>query len=277
MARKCAPTAILLAPERAAWEAHWTMAKRAAADPSSPLSAILYTRVSTPQQGRVGISLDAQLAACRAFAESRGWSVLSSHSDDGLSGKLPPERRPGLGGVIADSRRHPGAAIVVYSLSRLGRSQRLIWELLDERGPYRLLVSSVTEPFDTTTPMGRAFLGMLATFAQLESDLASERTVAALAHAKAQGRKLGGPTMLESCVPDPGRRPAYPGHVPQVLAPDPAKVAIAEMAFELRASGLSIRNVAARLNAAGAPSATGRKWHPTSVARLLRCELPSAP
>ncbi len=59
------------------------------------------------------------------------------------------------------------------------------------------MVSSATEAFDTSTPMGRAMLGMIATFAQVEADMVSERTKDALVELKAQGKKLGAPSMVD--------------------------------------------------------------------------------
>ncbi len=229
--------------------------------PSELKKAVVYCRVSTGGQARDGVSLDAQEAACRAHAARLGLEVVGVHRDEGLSGKLDQERRPGLAAVIREVKAEPEAAVVVYSLSRLGRSQRMIWTLLDDRGPYRLRVTSVSEPFDTTTPMGRAFLGMLATFAQLESDLASERTADALSYVKSQGlKKLGAPTMLESVVD--GRR---------IL--DPRKVALVQRVQRMRAEGLALREIADKLNAEKVPSVTGKKWHLRTVATAVNTEI----
>ena len=124
-------------------------------------------------------------------------AVLAVHRDEGISGRDGVEERPGLQATIASVKAAPGAVVVVYSVSRLARRQRLRWNLLDAQGDYALPVLSATEPFDTSTPMGRAMLGMIATWNTLEADMVSERTRDALAEVKAQGRKLGAPSMLD--------------------------------------------------------------------------------
>lgn len=220
-------------------------------------AAVLYLRVSTDRQAESGLGIEAQEAACRAFCARQGWDVASVHVDAGLSGTLPIGERPGLAAAAAAVRALPGAAFVVYSLSRLARSQRQTWELLDDRGPYALPVVSATEPFDASTAMGKAFLGMLATFSALESDLASERTMAALGAARTRGVKLGAPSMAT------------------LAAASPEAAAILRRVHALRSSeGLSQRAIAEHLNDSGVPSLGGGRWHLRSVQIALATKVP---
>lgn len=212
-------------------------------------SAVVYLRVSTARQAAEGIGLDAQEAKCRAHAERMGWPVVAVFRDEGASGRDGVEDRPGLQSAIDAVKATPGAVVVVYSVSRLARRQRLLWNLLDDREGYGLPVSSATESFDTATPTGRAMLGMIATFAQLEADMVSERTRDALAEVKAQGRKLGAPSMVAL------------GAVESV-----------KLAQELYASGgFSHRTLADELNRRGVPTAkgAGAKWWPKTVRAAL--------
>ncbi|HVW26239.1 MAG TPA: recombinase family protein [Polyangiaceae bacterium] len=221
------------------------MPRPAPAKPRAPAKqAVIYVRVSTDRQAQEGVSLDAQEAACRAHAARLGLEVVAVESDPGFSGRLGHNARPGLARVLAAVRANPETAVVVYSLSRLGRSQRAVAELLAEDGPYRLRLVSVTEPIDMTTAMGRAIAGVITAFAQLESDLASERTTAALAYARTKGVRLGAPP----CPPELVAR------VRETAAAMP---------------GASARAVAEHLNAAGVPSARGRAWHAKTVTRAL--------
>ena len=159
----------------------------------TPTKAILYTRVSTGKQALSGLGLEAQLAKCKAEAERRGYEIIDIQTDPAITGKDEVSDRPGLQRVIAQAAHEPSVAVIVYSLSRLARRQSLTWKLIDERGEYGLQVVSATEPFDVTTTMGRCMVGMIAIFCQLEADLCSERTSAALAARKARGHKLGPP------------------------------------------------------------------------------------
>lgn len=173
---------------------------------------------------------------------------------DAHTGKDGIDKRPGLRAALDDMKANPGAVLVAYSLSRLGRSQRLIWNLLDPTGDHGINFVSASEPFDTSTPMGRAMLGMLGVWSQLEADLVSERTVAALDAARERGTKLGAPSMLESTDED-GKRFV-----------DPAKVALVRQVQALYASEVySHKTLAAHLNASGIASVNGKLWHPRTV------------
>lgn len=224
--------------------------------PSPPRAAVVYVRVSTARQAAEGVSLDAQEAACRAHAARLGLDVIAVHRDEGLSGRLAHDARPGLAAVLECTRAAPETAVLVYSLSRLGRSQRMVAELLDERGPYRLRLVSVTEPLDMTSAMGRAIAGVISAFAQLESDLASERTTAALAFARTKGVR--------------------PGPAPLAERPGGAELVARVRAVAVATPG-GAKAVAAALNAAGVASAQGRRWHATSVRRVLAARPAEAP
>jgi site-specific DNA recombinase len=225
--------------------------------------AVLLLRVSTQRQKDSGIGIELQEATCRDYCARMGIPVLSVHTDAGVSGKDALSKRPGLQAAIAAVQGAPGSVMVAYSLSRLGRSQKLIWTLLDDRGEYALPFVSATEPFDTSTPMGRAMLGMLAVWAQLEADLASERSIDALAAVAERGTKLGAPNMVETTDEETGER-----------VKDPAKVALVGQVKRLYATGeYSHRSLAEHLNATGVPSVTGARWHARTVRVAIGVEL----
>ena len=221
--------------------------------PAAPATvAHLYVRVSTLRQAQDGVGLDAQEARGRAHAERLGLPVTAVFRDEGASGKDGVEDRPGLAAMLAEQERirEAGGEVVtvVYSVSRLARRQRLLWNLLDDRDGYGVVVSSATEPFDTSTPMGRAMLGMLATFAALEADMVSERTRDALAELKAQGRKLGAPSMERL-----------------------GAGAAIETSRELYGTGAySHASLAEELNRRGIPSAKGGRWWAKTVRTALQ-------
>jgi DNA invertase Pin-like site-specific DNA recombinase len=181
-----------------------------------------------------------------------GWPVIGVHRDAGVSGRDGVDDRPGLQATIGAVKSNPGAVVVVYSVSRLARRQRLLWNLLDDHEGYGLPVSSATEAFDTATPTGRAMLGMIATFAQLEADMVSERTRDALAEVKAQGKKLGARNMIELGAENAVR-----------------------LAQELYKSGkFTHRSLATELNRREVPTAKGGMWWPKTVRAALNATLP---
>ncbi len=224
--------------------------RRRAALLTKPLAAIVYLRVSTGKQQASGVGIEAQLAKCQEHCARLGIPITAVHKDEAVSGKDGVDKRPGLQAVIAAVEDTPGAVVVVYSLSRLGRSQRLIWNLLDDRGDYALPLSSATEPFETTTPMGRAMLGMLGVWAQLESDLVSERTIDAMAALAARGVRVGMP---------------------------PMGTKVADTVREIKAlyatGQYTLKTLTEHLNDRGVPSARGGRWWPKTVYTALKTNL----
>ena len=149
-------------------------------------SAVIYCRVSTGRQAREGVSLDAQLESCTALCQRKNWQIVGHFEDSGVSAWKNKKRN----GLTKASKAvcESNGVLVVYSLTRLGRSVPAIYRLCDSLKECGADVTSVSEAVDTTTAMGRAFFGMIAVHAQLESDLISERVTAANAHTV---RKLG--------------------------------------------------------------------------------------
>jgi site-specific DNA recombinase len=157
---------------------------------ASIINAIGYVRVSTEEQAREGISIEAQEERIRALATAKGWSLVKIIRDAGYSGKNL--NRPGAESLIAICRRAEVDVVIVFKVDRLTRKQKDLWYLLEDVF-YKNQVGfvSVTEAFDSTTAAGTAFLGMIGVFAQLERDLVSERTREALNHKKTKGEWVG--------------------------------------------------------------------------------------
>lgn len=152
--------------------------------------AIGYTRVSTDEQAREGVSLEAQAERIKALARAKGWEFEGIVEDRGYSGK--DLNRPGIRQLIEKCKKREIDIIVVFKVDRLTRKQKDLWQLLEDVfNPNEVGFISVTEPFDTTTATGKAFLGMLGVFAQLERDLISERTIEALSYKKGKGEWIG--------------------------------------------------------------------------------------
>lgn len=151
----------------------------------------LYIRVSTEDQADEGFSLDAQKERLIAFCTSQGWSDYEVFSDGGYSGTTM--ERPALQKLIRAAKRKTIDAVIVYKLDRLSRKQRDVLYLLEDVfDSNEVVFKSATEPFDTSTPLGRAMLGILAVFAQLERDTIVERTRTGLKQRVSQGLWGGG-------------------------------------------------------------------------------------
>lgn len=149
--------------------------------------AALYIRVSTLDQAREGYSLAAQQAALEAWAATHSYAT-QLYADEGISGK-DIGHRPAMCQMLAAVEAGKIAVVAVWALSRLTRSVADLyatWELLEAHG---VGLISHTEGFDTSTPTGRAMMGLLGVFAQMEREITAERVRAAMAERAAQGKR----------------------------------------------------------------------------------------
>lgn len=134
----------------------------------------LYPRVSTQEQAKEGYSIGEQIERLNKYCEAMGWTVYKTYTDPGYSGG--DTNRPGLQEMIKDVKAGKVDKVVVYKLDRLSRSQLDTLYLIEKV----FLANntdfvSMSENFDTSTPFGRAMIGILAVFAQLEREQIKER------------------------------------------------------------------------------------------------------
>lgn len=220
--------------------------------------AIGYIRVSTEGQAQEGVSLEAQKAKIAAWCTLNGFSLEAVHVDAGISGGKMGNR-PGLA-LALEAACNTGAALVVYSLSRLARSTKdaiSISEQLDKAGADLV---SLSEKIDTTTAAGKMIFRMLAVLAEFERDQVSERTTAALAHKKTLGHRVGN-------IPF-GYRVAADGFT---LEENTEEQRIREMVRGLRAQGHSLRSIQAELEARRITNRGGNTtWRLNTLSRIAK-------
>lgn len=134
----------------------------------------IYVRVSTTNQAEEGYSIDEQKDKLKSYCEIKDWNVYKVYTDGGFSGSNT--ERPALEKLIKDAKNKKFDTVLVYKLDRLSRSQKdtlyLIEEIFIKNGIEFL---SLQENFDTSTPFGKAMIGLLAVFAQLEREQIKER------------------------------------------------------------------------------------------------------
>lgn len=132
-----------------------------------------YARVSTENQLE-NYSIEEQTERLKAYCAAKGWSLRKLYVDGGFSGGNT--NRPALQQMLAAIRQGGVDAVVVYKLDRLSRSQKDTLTLIeDELLAHGTDFVSINENFDTSTPFGRAMIGILSVFAQLEKDQITER------------------------------------------------------------------------------------------------------
>ena len=133
----------------------------------------LYVRVSTLEQANEGYSIKEQESRLRAYAESKDYQIIKVYTDAGQTGANL--NRPAMQEMIKNITSVD--LVLVYKLDRLSRSQKdtlyLIEDVFLKNG---VDFASLNESFDTSTPFGRAMIGILSVFAQLEREQIKERT-----------------------------------------------------------------------------------------------------
>jgi DNA invertase Pin-like site-specific DNA recombinase len=226
--------------------------------------AVGYTRVSTQDQAREGVSLADQRQKIEAWAQSKGVALRAVHEDAGVSGKST-EGRPGLAQALDEVSRVQGV-LVVSSMSRVSRSTRDMLTIAQNLEDAGADLVSLTESIDTTGAAGRMVFRMLAVLGEFERDLVSERTKSALAYKKSKGEAISrAPRGLK--IADNGQ-----------LEVDPASdgLVLAQRARELRAQGLTYQAIADQLTTEGfkpAPNPSthreGTRFYPSSARWLV--------
>lgn len=148
----------------------------------------IYIRVSTLDQAREGYSLDAQEKTLRKWCEDRRYEIFDLYADKGISGK-DIEHRPDMNRLLKDAREGKFNIVLFWALSRFTRSVSDLYSTMEKFQKWNVDMVSYTEAFDTSTPMGRAMIGIVGVFAQLERELTSERVSAAMAERASQGKR----------------------------------------------------------------------------------------
>ena len=146
--------------------------------------AAIYVRVSTADQ-----HVESQLYDLRKLAEERGLEVVQEYADRGVSGTKA--RRPGLDAFMADARQKKFSVMLVSAFDRVARSTKHFLHVIDELDSLGIEFISRRENIDTSGPMGRLFLTLISSIAELESDLIRERVRAGMRRAKLEGRQIG--------------------------------------------------------------------------------------
>jgi DNA invertase Pin-like site-specific DNA recombinase len=146
--------------------------------------AAIYARVSTPDQ-----HVETQLYDLRKLAAQRGFGVSREYCDRGVSGSKA--KRPGLDAMMADARRGEFSVLLVAAFDRVARSTKNFLEIVDELHELGIEFISAREAIDTSGPMGRMFITLIGSIAELEKSLIVERIKAGMRRARMEGQRLG--------------------------------------------------------------------------------------
>ncbi|MCF6114610.1 recombinase family protein [Mesorhizobium muleiense] len=215
--------------------------------------AVAYIRVSTAQQGKSGLGLEAQRFAIAKFAEAEGLELIAEFQEvETGKGADALNKRPQLAAALSDAKRND-CAVVVAKLDRLSRDVAFISALMAKRTPFIVAeLGADVSPF---------MLHIYAAVAEQERAMISQRTKDALAAVKARGVKLGNPQIRKAQEAAAERRTAIADGFASNVLP---------IIREIQATGASMRKTAAALNARGIPTARGGTWAATQISDILK-------
>lgn len=153
------------------------------------MTAAIYIRVSTLDQAQDGYSLTAQEETLRKWCKDHHYSIYDIYADRGISGK-DIDHRPDMIRLMSDAAKKKFDIVVCWALSRFTRSVSDLYGTMAKFARWGVSLASYTEAFDTSSPMGRAMLGIIGVFAQLERELTAERVKAAMDVRASQGKRM---------------------------------------------------------------------------------------
>lgn len=202
-----------------------------------------YVRVSTTEQAHSGLGLADQRRAIEEQCAQRGWVLVEVFADEGETGKST-RNRPGLAAALAAVESGTVEGLVVAKWDRLARRLADFVAIMGSARAAGWNLVALDRDIDLSTSSGRLNANIMASVAEWEGDIISERTRAALAVLRSRGVTLGRPRVLPDAV-------------------------VARIATE-RAAGRSLRAIADDLTTEGVPTAQGGvRWYPSTVAAVL--------
>lgn len=197
----------------------------------------LYIRVSTDEQAREGYSIESQKDSVVNFVKSQSWEIYDFYIDDGYSAK--DLKRPAMQRLIEDTKERKFDVVVFYKLDRLVRSVGDLDKLLKLFDKHDIAIRSVTEPFDTTTAMGRFLITLVAAIAQWERETISERVIINMTKKATLGERNGGKAPFGYNLKD-GK-----------LVTNEKEARLVKEMFKMYINGKGIRSIALYLNQFG--------------------------
>jgi len=240
-----------------------------------PKRAAIYIRCSSDEAKKEGYSPETQREKVQQNINENGWQIDNNHiySDIGFSGST--DNRPGLQQLLQDARNKEFDVIVVYRMDRFFRNLRLLLNTVGELRDLGIEFKSVTEPFDTSTPTGRAMFANVGVFAEWMREIGLESRDEGMIKAMKAGKWLGG-------TPPYGYK--FNKNT-QKLEIDKEEVPVIKMIYKWQVDDkLSEYKIQKKINSMGIPTKfdrlgrrkkTGSKnwWNRRAIGRILRNEI----
>ncbi|WP_255249831.1 recombinase family protein [Bacillus sp. FJAT-45066] len=218
-------------------------------------SIAIYCRVSTEEQATEGYSISAQLQTLRQYAHLYGWSIAEEYVDEGISGK-DIKGRPAMQRMISDVEKDKFQAVLVWKISRLSRNMLDTLVLLDKFEEYDVKFISYSENFDTSSPIGKLVVQLMASIAEMERNTLSENVKLGMTQRAKEGSWNGGLVFGYDSIE-------------KELVVNSKESEIVQIIFTLYAEGNGLKAIANHLNKAGYRTKHGRHFSINGIATIL--------
>ena len=246
----------------------------------------IYCRVSSDDQKERG-TITSQITALRQLAPNLGLEIIDEYLDDGVSGTLALDKRPEGHRMMEDAEAGRFSVVLFYKVDRLARSLRYLLDTVDYFDSIKVSLRCATEPFETETLVGRMFVQLMGSFAEMERGMILERTTRGRDRVAAEGRWTGGPIPYGYRLDGDGK--LIPNWTPREGYPF-SEAEIAQRIFQWigNEQGSAI-SAAKRLNGEGIPmwrkyqpkgkadpdyrSTATAAWRSTTIARIIRAPI----
>ena len=172
------------------------------------MRAAFYLRISTTD----GQTTENQRLVLSKVAGHRGWEIVQTYEDAGISGAKSRDKRPAFDQMLKDALRRRFDVLMVWSIDRLGRSVLHVSNAMAELDAAGVALYSDQQAIDSTSPFGKAMIQMACVFGELEREMIRARVVAGLNRVREHGlKKLGRPPVGKK-VEDAIRQQLGAGH-----------------------------------------------------------------
>jgi site-specific DNA recombinase len=218
-------------------------------------SIAIYCRVSTEEQASEGYSIAAQLQTLRQYTSLYGWNIAEEYVDEGISGK-DIKGRPAMQRLIADVDKDKFQAVLVWKISRLSRNMLDTLVLLDKFEEYDVKFISYSENFDTSSPIGKLVVQLMASIAEMERNTLSENVKLGMTQRAKEGSWNGGVVFGYDSVE-------------KELIINPKEAEIVQLIFTLYSEGKGLKAIANHVNKAGYRTKRKRHFSINGIATIL--------
>lgn len=223
------------------------------------MKATGYIRVSLEEMAREGVSLDNQRNKIELYCKMNDFELVGIEADEGISGKNL--NRPGVIRILDMAKKKEIDGIVIYKLDRMFRNTidaLNTTKMLDKKG---IALHSICEKLDTQSAIGKFFFTLIASLAEMERNIISERTSDAMQYMKSSGKCTG--------VAPYGFRLSSDGiHI----EPDETEQAVVSLIMKLRDRCYSYQKIADELNEKEFRNRKGNKWQLQNVFGIVKAE-----